>query len=133
MSVRKFAFLLLTAIAVVAHADEASVKRGVENRLGGLKADSVTKTPYAGLYEVVVGESILYTDEKVNFVFRGEIIDARSQQNYTEERQQQAVHDQVSRTCRSISPSSRCGETANAWWRSSPIRSVRTARASTGR
>lgn len=86
-SLRNLAVFLAIAFAAAAHADEASVKRGVETRLGGIKADSVTKTPYAGLYEVVVGESILYTDEKVNFIFRGEIIDARSQQNYTEERQ----------------------------------------------
>src|SRR5258705_2670667 len=87
MRSKRFVILLAAALAVAAHADEASVKRAVETRLGGIKADSVTKTPYAGLYEVVVGESILYTDEKVNFVFRGEILDARSQQNYTEERQ----------------------------------------------
>ncbi len=86
-SMGKIIFVLAAAVAAAAHADEASVKRAVETRLGGLKADSVAKTPYAGLYEVVVGESILYTDEKVNFVFRGEIIDARSQQNVTEERQ----------------------------------------------
>jgi thiol:disulfide interchange protein DsbC len=53
-----------------------------------MKVTSVTKTPYSGLYEVVVGETIFYADEKVNFVFRGEIIDARSQKNVTEERQQ---------------------------------------------
>jgi len=71
-----------------AFADEVSVKRGVETRFDGIKIDSVTKTSYAGLYEVVVGETIFYTDEKVNFLFKGEIIDARSQKNFTEERQQ---------------------------------------------
>jgi thiol:disulfide interchange protein DsbC len=64
------------------------VKRGVEARFPGTKVNSVAKTPYSGLYEVVVGDTIFYADEKVNFVFRGEIIDARSQKNFTEERQQ---------------------------------------------
>ena len=87
MSFRLMVFVLAAAFAALASADEASVKRGVEARFAGLKADSVTKTPYGGLYEVVVGETIIYTDEKVNFVFKGVIIDARSQQNFTEDRQ----------------------------------------------
>ena len=88
MSLRLPALFLAATFATAALADEASVKRGVEARFGGIKVDNVTKTSYVGLYEIVVGETIFYTDEKVNFVFRGEIIDARSQKNLTEERQQ---------------------------------------------
>lgn len=87
MNFRSLIFFLAAAFAAAASADEASVKRGVEGRFGGVKVSSVAKAPFAGLYEVVVGDTIFYTDEKVNFVFRGEIIDARSQQNLTEERQ----------------------------------------------
>jgi thiol:disulfide interchange protein DsbC len=64
------------------------VRRGVEARFDGVKIESVTRTPYAGLYEIVVGDSIIYTDEKVSFFVRGDLIDARSQRNLTEERQQ---------------------------------------------
>ncbi|HKB63871.1 MAG TPA: disulfide isomerase DsbC N-terminal domain-containing protein, partial [Burkholderiales bacterium] len=88
MSLRLPALLLAAAFTTTALADEASVRRGVEARFDGIKVDSVTKTSYAGLYEIVVGETLFYTDEKVNFVFKGEIIDARSQKNLTEERQQ---------------------------------------------
>jgi len=88
MSLRLPALLLAAAFTTTALADEASVRRGVEGRFDGIKVDSVTKTSYAGLYEIVVGETLFYTDEKVNFVFKGEIIDARSQKNLTEERQQ---------------------------------------------
>jgi thiol:disulfide interchange protein DsbC len=87
MNPRGLIFFFAAALAAAASADEASVKRAVEGRFGGIKASSVTKTPYAGLYEIVVGDSVFYTDENVNFVFRGDIIDARSQQNLTEERQ----------------------------------------------
>jgi thiol:disulfide interchange protein DsbC len=80
--------LLAATLSTAAIADEKSVKKGVEARFAGLKVDSVTKTPYAGLYEIVVGDSIFYTDEKVGFMFRGEILDARTQKNFTEERQQ---------------------------------------------
>ncbi len=76
---------ILTASAF---ADEASVRRSVEARFDGIKVDSVTQTSFAGLYEIVVGGTLFYTDENVNFVFKGDIIDARSQKNLTEERQQ---------------------------------------------
>ncbi len=78
-------FFLLSTGAL---ADEASVKRLVEARFGGIKVDSVARTPYFGLYEVVVGDEIVYTDERVTYVFNGSIIEARSQRNLTDERLQ---------------------------------------------
>ncbi len=45
--------LALTAsVSLSAIADEASVKKAIEAKLGGNKVTSVTKTPYLGLYEV---------------------------------------------------------------------------------
>ena len=88
MSARLSILLFAMVFSAATYADEASVKKGVETRFSGLKVDSVAKTPYAGLYEIVVGDSVFYTDEKVSFVFKGEIIDAHSQKNFTEERQQ---------------------------------------------
>jgi len=88
MMLRLWVLLLAGLFAGCVLADEASVKRGVEARFEGVKVGSVARTPYAGLYEVVIGETILYTDEKVSFFFKGDVIDARSQKNLTEERQQ---------------------------------------------
>lgn len=85
---RLWVLLFAGAFAGAALADEVSVKRGVETRFEGVKVESVTRTPYAGLYEIVIGETIFYTDEKVSFFFKGEMIDARTQRNLTEERQQ---------------------------------------------
>jgi thiol:disulfide interchange protein DsbC len=85
---RLWTLLLAATLSTAALADGISVKKGVEARFAGLKVDSVTKTPYAGLYEVVVGDSIFYTDENVGFVIKGEVIDARTKKNFTEERQQ---------------------------------------------
>jgi len=88
MILRLSVLFLASILAGRALADEASVKRGVEAKFEGVKIESVARTPYAGLYEIVVGDSIFYTDEKVSFFFRGDLIDARSQRNLTEERQQ---------------------------------------------
>jgi len=88
MILRPWILLLCAGFAGHALADEASVKRSVEARFEGVKIESVTRTPYAGVYEIVVGETIFYTDEKVSYFFKGELIDARTQKNLTEERAQ---------------------------------------------
>jgi thiol:disulfide interchange protein DsbC len=65
---------------------EAVIKRAIESRLSGAKVDAVTKTPYLGLYEVRMENEIIYTDEKISYIFTGNIIDARNMQNLTEKR-----------------------------------------------
>ncbi len=65
---------------------EAIIKRTLESRMGGIKVDAVAKTPYFGLYEVRMDNEILYTDEKMNYIFSGNIIDGKSMQNITEKR-----------------------------------------------
>lgn len=82
------AFLFVLLIAAAVRADEASVKRAIEARFGGVKVENVVKSPYFGLYEVLVGEEIIYTDEKVNYIFNGTVIDAKTRRNLTEERLQ---------------------------------------------
>ncbi len=91
MIIRLLAALSIASAALTAHADEAAVKRGVEARFNGIKVDSVAKTPYSGLYEVVIGDEIIYTDDKVTYIFTGNIIDASTRRNLTEERQQQLL------------------------------------------
>jgi len=85
--------LLVPVLALAQTADsagkltaEAIIKRTLEGRLGGVKVDSVTKTPYLGLYEVRMDSELIYTDEKMNYIFSGNIIDAKSMQNLTEKR-----------------------------------------------
>jgi thiol:disulfide interchange protein DsbC len=91
MIIRLLVAVFVAFAAFSARADEASVKRGVEARFGGVKVESVAKTPYSGLYEVVIGDEIIYTDDKVSYIFTGNIIDAASRRNLTEERQQQLL------------------------------------------
>jgi thiol:disulfide interchange protein DsbC len=46
----------------------------------------VRKVPYGGLYEVVVGSDIFYTDEKGSFLVVGAIVDLKTKENITETR-----------------------------------------------
>jgi thiol:disulfide interchange protein DsbC len=77
--------LALTFIVPVM-ADEADIRKGVEAKLG-TKVESVTKSGYMGLYEVYADGNIFYTDEKVTAILvSGQLIDAKSMKNVTEER-----------------------------------------------
>ena len=70
-----------------AGADEASLKKLVETAYPKFKVDSVTKTPYAGLYEVFMGGQIIYTDEKLTFLIaEGRLVDPKSKKDVTGER-----------------------------------------------
>ena len=80
---------LLIAVAcasTVALASEATVKKAVEASLPGAQVEHVRKTPYLGLYEFKLGDELLYTDEKVSYIFAGNIIDPKTRQNLTQER-----------------------------------------------
>ena len=66
---------------------EQKIRQLLESRLRpGTKVDSVVKTPYMGLYEARIGTEIVYTDAKVDFLFAGSVLDAKTMDNLTEER-----------------------------------------------
>lgn len=81
--------LLVAALALshAAFADEASVKKAIESKLGG-KVTSVTKSTYLGLYEVYIDGQILYTDERQTAILAGTLIDGKTLKNVTAERMQ---------------------------------------------
>lgn len=67
--------------------DDAAVKSGLENKFPDLKLDSLKKLPYGDLYEgVVEGDQIFYTDKNASFLLIGNLIDAKSKNNLTEEK-----------------------------------------------
>ncbi|MGB6054950.1 MAG: DsbC family protein [Burkholderiaceae bacterium] len=90
MKKTKWAALALAGVALTAmaqSAQEEAVKKLVEPRLGdGAKVQSVTKTPYSGLFEVRVGNDIVYTDAKAQYLFVGRVIDTKTYQDYTKDR-----------------------------------------------
>ncbi len=86
-------FLAVTVLGLAAGAvmaqgvQEAAIKKTIEPRLGdGVKVDSVTKTPYGGLFEVRVGSDIFYTDAKGDYLFIGRVVDTKTFQDYTKAR-----------------------------------------------
>jgi thiol:disulfide interchange protein DsbC len=84
-----FFSLLLGTMLSAAHADEASLRKTLLADFPGEKIESIKKTPYLGLYEVVVGDDLFYTDENASFLFLGHVIDPKTKQSLTSERLQE--------------------------------------------
>jgi thiol:disulfide interchange protein DsbC len=84
-------YLLTTA--GLALANEENIKRGLSARLPGMAVESVTRSPFAGLYEVVLDGEIVYTDEKMEYFFSGNVFDIRAMppRNLTEGNAQRAT------------------------------------------
>ncbi len=84
------------AALFVAHAtlaNEADVRKAIGPVMAELfgpqvKVDAVRKTGVLGLYEIQVGGDLLYTDEKVNYLVTGDILDIKARRNLTDERKQ---------------------------------------------
>jgi thiol:disulfide interchange protein DsbC len=77
--------LLVFAMPSAGYCDEAAVERLMEAKLSR-KVEGVSKTSYLGLYEVRIDGEVVYTDEKVDYIFAGNIIDGKTMQNITSER-----------------------------------------------
>jgi len=77
----------LIMLSQVACADESSLKEKMEAAYPKFKIESVTKTPYSGLYEVFMGGQIIYTDEKLTFLIaEGHLVDPKTKKDITGER-----------------------------------------------
>jgi thiol:disulfide interchange protein DsbC len=63
---------------------EETIRAKVEARVG-TRPESVTRMPF-GLYEVVLGTEVIYTDANVNYFIAGRVIDAKTREDLTEKR-----------------------------------------------
>ncbi len=80
-------FLAAAALAAGrANADEADIRKALQDKFPEVKVEKITKTEFNGLYEVLVQDQIVYTDAKGSFLFQGSIVDLKSGKNITAER-----------------------------------------------
>ncbi len=86
--VRGAAVVLLAAATVApALAQEAALRKTLAERIPNLpRIDEISKSPVPGLYEVRIGHSIYYADEKGDYLIEGAVIDTRTRSNLTEAR-----------------------------------------------
>jgi thiol:disulfide interchange protein DsbC len=88
------ALALLAPLALAQPAPErpptgeaAALKKLLEQRFPGAPITNVSKTAYGGLYEALLEDRLIYTDAKASYVLIGNLYDAASKRNLTEERQ----------------------------------------------
>jgi len=68
-------------------ADETGLRKAIESAYPKVNVGKINKTPYSGLYEVVVNGQIVYTDETFNFlIVDGGLIDTKTKKDVTRER-----------------------------------------------
>ena len=90
-----FKTLLLLLLSVsLAHAAEtdktavaikSTLQKNYEQLIGPV--DQVNKSPIPGLYEVVTGDHIFYTDKTAQYLIDGKMFDLKGRQNLTEARE----------------------------------------------
>lgn len=76
-----------SATALAQEIASPTLAKAVETQLG-VKPQRIVKTPYlGGLYEIVAGGQIFYSDEKGSVFVFGSLIDGKTQRNITAEQQ----------------------------------------------
>ena len=85
-------FALTSLAASIANADEAEIRKAIQDKFSEVKIQKISKTGYGGLFEVyMLDESgkhdmIVYTDSKGSFLVEGNLIDLKQDKNITSER-----------------------------------------------
>jgi thiol:disulfide interchange protein DsbC len=87
---RVVAAVAAVLLASLALANEAVIRKVLESKMGGVKIEGIQPGPIPGLFEVryrsAEGVQVLYTDANANHIILGEIYQANSSRNLTEER-----------------------------------------------
>lgn len=86
-----FASLILLCVGIgtgLVHAQsETQIRAELQKRIGpNTKIKSVNPSPISGIYEVLVGNEVFYTDSNSKYLIQGDIIEIASGSNITEQR-----------------------------------------------
>ena len=84
--VKLFVFIFLLNIYSL-QANEKSLQKLIEQQYQDIKIQSIKKTNFNDLYEVYLGNQIIYTDQSFKFlIIEGQLVDPKSKKNITAER-----------------------------------------------
>lgn len=81
-------FIALAMFAIPVFANPDTVRAELAKKYPEVKADRITKAGYGELYEVFTNGELIYTDEKVTFLFLGSLVDAATRSNISDARLQ---------------------------------------------
>jgi len=79
--------LALFMLISYAQAGEKEIRKSLQNKFPNIgPLEHIVKTPYSGLYEVIVDGQLWYSDEMGEFLIEGNVIEAETRRNLSEER-----------------------------------------------
>ena len=90
-------------------ADETRLRQALQTKFPKMSIDSVTRMPFAGLFEVVMGGEVVYSDSKAEYMMGGTLYDLRNMpaRNITQDTTQRiasksltSAHDSAIKTVR---------------------------------
>jgi thiol:disulfide interchange protein DsbC len=82
-----WAALVLFTLMSYAHAGEKEIRQSLQSKFPNIgPLEHIVKTPYSGLYEVIADGQLWYADAKGEFLIEGNIIEAKTRRNLSEER-----------------------------------------------
>ncbi|MCQ8103214.1 DsbC family protein [Methylomonas sp. SURF-2] len=85
---KKLTGILLFALAVLTvnsvRADEAAIKKALNEFMPGAQVESIAPSEIKGLFEVVSGGNIFYASEDGRYLLQGQMFDAVEKKNITE-------------------------------------------------
>ncbi|TAL49002.1 MAG: DsbC family protein [Methylovulum sp.] len=80
------ALSLLGLTLPVANADENAIRQAFAKSMPEVKIDSVKASEVSGLYEVMVGSTLLYASEDGKYLLQGRLIDIQTRTDLTEQK-----------------------------------------------
>ena len=89
---RPLATLIALPLALVAAslAAEELTKEELATRLNGIAAEDISDSPVPGIYQVAVGANVAYVTKDGRYIIRGDIFDAETSANVSEETRERA-------------------------------------------
>ena len=85
----KFIFIIILSMFYFlssALANEDALREKIEKAYPEITISSVVKTKFNNLYEVLIGDQIIYTDEKFSFLIIGKVVDPNTRKDLTQAR-----------------------------------------------
>ncbi len=79
---------LILSIGIAHAQSEQQIRSDLQKKIGSnTKIKSVSPSPIPGIYEVLVGSEVFYTDANSKYLIQGEIIEIATGKNITEQKQ----------------------------------------------
>ena len=75
--------------AAIAQTPEDNLRKLIEAKMPGERVREIRRTPLPGVYEVAFGNRLFYTDEGLNYLIIGQIIESATNRNLTDQRLRQ--------------------------------------------